>query len=120
VTAVRPRQARKRHTRKYAKGTLGKDVSFYFRGPNDALNLRAQNLVRFVETAGGVDDCTWMHHLRRGDYSDRFRRVIKNDELAEKAAEVEADESLDADESRRRIADEVSLRYTAPTLANDR
>jgi hypothetical protein len=58
--------------------------------------------------------------LRRGDYSDRFRRVIKNDELAEKAAEVEADESLDADESRRRIADEVSLRYTAPTLANDR
>jgi hypothetical protein len=119
VVAKRPRQARKRHTRKYADGNLGEDISFYFRGPDDALNLRAQNLMRFVEIARGIDDRTWMHHLRRGDYSDWFRRVIKNKELAEKAAAIEADENVDAGESRRRIEHEVSLRYTAPSLADD-
>lgn len=118
IEPKRPRQARKRHTRKYAEGNLGKDLSFYFRGPDDALNLRAQNLMVFLEIARGIDDRSWMYHLRRGDYSAWFRHVIKNDELAEKAAEVEADESLDADKSRRRIAEEVSRRYTAPAVAD--
>jgi hypothetical protein len=62
-----PHQVHKRHTRKYAEGSLGEDRSFYFRGPDDALNLRAQNLVLFIQISGGVDDLTWMHHLRRGD-----------------------------------------------------
>ena len=36
------RQHLRRHTRKYAEGELGEDRSFYFRGPNGGLNLRAQ------------------------------------------------------------------------------
>src|SRR5205814_5457541 len=44
VTAMRPQQAKNRHVRKYAEGELDKDVSFYFRGPDNRLNLRAQNL----------------------------------------------------------------------------
>jgi hypothetical protein len=114
VKPVRPRQSHRRHTRKYAEGDLGEDLSFYFRGPDGTLNLRAQNLALFVQIAQGVDDRTWEYHLRGGDYSAWFRRVIKNDDLAREAAEVEADLSLDASESRSRIADAITRRYTAP------
>jgi hypothetical protein len=37
-----PRGERERHRRKYAEGTLGPDKSFYFRGPEDKLQLRAR------------------------------------------------------------------------------
>lgn len=114
IKPVRPRQAHRRHTRKYAEGELGEDLSFYFRGPDNALNLRAQNLMLFLQIAQGVDDRTWEHHLRAGDYSSWFRRVIKNDELAREAAEVEIDRSLQPRDSRKRISDAVSRRYTAP------
>ena len=70
ITPVRPRQAHRRHTKKYAEGELGEDLSFYFRGPKGALKLRAQNLMLFLQIAEGVDDETWEHHLRRHDYSE--------------------------------------------------
>jgi hypothetical protein len=114
VRAERPRQAHKRHTRKYAEGDLGPDLSFYFRGPNQALNLRAQNLMIFLQIADGIDDATWGHHLRAGDYSAWFRNVIKDDEMAQEAAEIEADKSLGPGESRKRVREMVSRRYTAP------
>jgi HAD superfamily hydrolase (TIGR01484 family) len=112
----RSRQEHKRHTRKYAEGRLGSDRSFYFRGPDNALNLRAHNhnLTMFVEMAAGVDDRTWEHHRRLGDYSRWFREAIKNEELAREAAEVERDTRLDPKESRGRIAQAISRRYTAP------
>lgn len=44
---------RLRHRRKYAEGLLIPERSFYFRGPESALNLRAHNLVLFVEIAEG-------------------------------------------------------------------
>ena len=93
VKADRPRQAHKRHTRKYAEGELGEDRSFYFRGPDNALNLRAQNLMLFLQIAEGVDDRTWEHHLRAAHYSEWFRDVIKDSELAREAAEIEGDAS---------------------------
>ncbi|MGE5616614.1 MAG: HAD-IIB family hydrolase [Bacillota bacterium] len=114
VKAARPSQARNRHVRKYAEGELGKDLSFYFRGPDNRLNLRAQNLMIFAQLADGVDDATWEHHRRHHEYSGWFRRVIKDSELADEAANAEADEHLDAGESRRRIIDAVQRRYTAP------
>ena len=86
VKVVRPKQSRDRHKRKYAEGELGPDLSFYFRGPDGKLNLRAQNLMLFLQIAEGVDDHTWEHHRARGDYSDWFRHVIKDDELAREAA----------------------------------
>jgi hydroxymethylpyrimidine pyrophosphatase-like HAD family hydrolase len=109
-----PKVEHNRHHRKYAEGTLGEDRSFYFRGPEEKLNLKAVNLVRFVELAEGVDDETWAHHLRAGDYSRWFRESIKDDELAQEVKDIEADESLDADESRRRVAEAVEARYTLP------
>ena len=103
-----------RHHRKYAEGTLGEDRSFYFRGPEEKLNLKAVNLMRFVELAEGVDDDTWLHHLRSGDYSTWFRESIKDDDLAQEAQDIEADESLDAAESREKMARVVEARYTLP------
>jgi hypothetical protein len=60
---------RRRHIRKYAEGRPGEDKSFYFRGPERALNLRAHNLLLFPQLDDGVDDATWLHHLRQGDYA---------------------------------------------------
>jgi hydroxymethylpyrimidine pyrophosphatase-like HAD family hydrolase len=110
----RLQQDHKRHTRKYAEGRLGSDRSFYFRGPENALNLRAHNLMIFLEMAAGIDDRTWEHHRQAGDYSRWFREAIKNEELAGEAAEVERNTRLDPKESRDRIAQAISRRYTAP------
>lgn len=109
-----PATEHNRHHRKYAEGTLAEDASFYFRGPEGKLNLKAVNLVRFVEIAEGVDDDTWLHHLRAGDYSRWFRESIKDPELAAEAEAVESDESLDARASRERLAKAVEARYTVP------
>ncbi|HEX6997191.1 MAG TPA: HAD-IIB family hydrolase [Gammaproteobacteria bacterium] len=115
VTPHGPAQTHKRHTRKYADGDLGEEGSFYFRGPEDKLRLRAQNLGLFLQIAEGVDERTWEHHRRRGDYSAWFRGVIKDPELADEAAAIEADDSLGPRESRERIAEAVTRRYTAPS-----
>src|SRR5690606_22349083 len=63
------RSERRRHRRKYAEGELGPDRSFYFQGPEGKLNLRAQNLMLFLQLAEGLDPETWMYHLKRHDYS---------------------------------------------------
>jgi len=112
-----PRRTYKRHTGKYALGDLGERQSFYFRGANNAINLRAQNLIQFLQIAQDVEDATWEHHLRSRDYSTWFRHVIKDDDLALEAAEVENDLTLDPHESRRRISAAVSERYTLPARA---
>ncbi|MBW4697601.1 MAG: HAD-IIB family hydrolase [Aphanocapsa lilacina HA4352-LM1] len=109
-----PRAERRRHLRKYAEGKLGEDRSFYFRGPQARLNLRAHNLELFRQMAVGVDEETWLFHLRSGDYSCWFREAIKDRDLAEEAARIEADRALSATESRERILDAVERRYTAP------
>ena len=118
VTARRPKEKQKRHIRKYAEGELGEDKSFYFRGPEGALNLRAQNLSTFLQLAAGVDDKTWLHHLRAGAYSRWFRDAIKDDGLASEAVPIEQDLSLTAADSRARIRDIVERRYTAPAKSS--
>ena len=87
-----PRQTRKRHRRKYAEGELG-EHSFYFRGPDGELKLGLQSDDVF-RLAEGVDDGTWQHHLRAGDYSKWFPEQVKDDELADEAAAIEADTGL--------------------------
>ncbi|MGH7192181.1 MAG: phosphoglycolate phosphatase, partial [Candidatus Saccharimonadales bacterium] len=106
--------ARRRHLRKYAEGDLGDDRSFYFRGPELKLNLKAQNLSLFAQLAEGIDAETWLHHLRRHDYSNWFRSGIKDPALADEAATIEANQDLDADQSRATIIELVRERYTAP------
>ena len=116
------RSERRRHRRKYAEGDLGEDRSFYFRGPKDKLNLRAQNLILFTQIADGVDDETWLHHLQRGDYSRWFREGVKDQALAKQAEPIEKQRGVSAAESRARIKALVEQHYTLPAetiLAGD-
>ena len=113
--ALRHPQARQqRHVRKYSEGELGEDKSFYFRGPDAALNLRARNVTTFLQLAEGVDDKTWMHHLRAAEYSKWFAEAIKDVELAAEVATIESDENLSAQQSRELIKEIVERKYTAP------
>jgi hypothetical protein len=107
-------QERRRNIRNYAVGELSPEQSFYFRGPDSKLNLRAQNLQTFLQLAEGVDEATWMHHLHKGDYSAWFKSMIKDDELGRQAAEIEQTKSASAEETRRKIKEAVESRYTAP------
>jgi hypothetical protein len=106
------RSERRRHVRKYAEGDLGEDRSFYFRGPEGKMRLRASNLMSFLELAEGVDDDTWLHHLQSGHYSRWFRECIKDPELAEAAARAERES--DSAASRRLLRDAIRTRYTLP------
>jgi hydroxymethylpyrimidine pyrophosphatase-like HAD family hydrolase len=114
VRTLRARQDRRRHLKQYAEGELSPQQSFYFRGPENKLNLRAQNLVTFLQLADGVDDDTWSHHLKKGDYSRWFREFLKDDDLARQTAAIESTAGLPAKDSRERIKSLVQERYTAP------
>jgi hypothetical protein len=114
VRVARSRTEHRRHIRKYAEGELPPDRSFYFRGPGDRLNLRAQNLILFMQLGDGVDTETWNYHLRRGDYSRWIREKIKDDALAADVALVEKQSGLDAGESRKRLKEAIQRHYTLP------
>jgi HAD superfamily hydrolase (TIGR01484 family) len=101
---------RLRHRRKYAAGDVH-EKSFYFRGPEGKLSLRAQNLNIFMQMAAGVDDETWTHHLAQGHYSAWVKDAIKDPDLARHIEEIEHS-GLDAQESRQRIFAAIEERYT--------
>ena len=105
---------RKRHRRNYAQGELSEDRSFYFRGPQQKLNLRAHNLATFIRLADGLDDETWLYHLNRGDYSRWIRESIKDDVLAGEVYNYENDKSGNPRESREGIKSAIERYYTAP------
>jgi hydroxymethylpyrimidine pyrophosphatase-like HAD family hydrolase len=112
-----PSSEHRRHTRKYAVGQLPPDRSFYFRGPEGKLNLRAQNLLQFLEIASGVDDATWQYHFDRADYSHWFREVIKDAELATAAAAVERDRFISRADALAALRTAIESRYTLPADA---
>jgi hydroxymethylpyrimidine pyrophosphatase-like HAD family hydrolase len=114
VRTVPGKAERRRHVRRYAEGEMSAEQSFYFRGPESKLNLRAQNLNGFLQLADGVDDETWLYHLKRGDYTRWFQEIIKDEPLAQDAAKVEADDALSAKDSRCKIKEAIETRYTAP------
>jgi len=105
---------RRRHRRKYAEGELPPDRSFYFRGPADKLNLRAQNLLMFLQIADGVDDETWAFHMKRGDYAKWFRSGIKDEALAQEAETISKMPKVTDVESRMLIRKAVERDYTLP------
>jgi hydroxymethylpyrimidine pyrophosphatase-like HAD family hydrolase len=111
---IPPQAEHQRHVRKYAEGKLSDDNAFFFRGPEDKLNLRAQNLITFIELAQGVDDETWLYHLQRGDYSDWFRNVINDEELAKEAEKIENRAGTSPEKSRTLIKTIIEARYTKP------
>lgn len=113
LSSVEPRQERRRHRRKYAVGELGPDKSFYFRGPQGALNLRAHNLALFLQVADGVDPDTWSYHLQRHDYSRWLREAVKDHDLADEVGSIER-ANASPSESRARVRRAIDRRYTLP------
>jgi len=107
------RAEHRRHSRKYAEGQLDEQRSFYFRGPEGRLNLRAQNLTMFVQMANGVDDETWDHHLKRHDYSEWIARQIKDEALAKQVREIEGSDAP-APVSKARVRQAIDAIYTLP------
>lgn len=113
MRVIAGRSERRRNRRKYAEGRLGEDASFYFRGPEQRLNLRAHNLILFVDMADGVDEATWQHHRQAGDYSRWIADCIKDRELAEAVGAIERS-GVAAAEARRAVRQEIERRYTLP------
>lgn len=108
-----PAEQIRRHKRKYAGGELPPDQSFYFKGPEGKLNLRAQNLNTFIQLAEGVDDDTWLYHLRQRDYSQWIRENIKDSDLVAEVSEIEQAADWATGDSRAKVIEAINKRYTA-------
>lgn len=104
-----------RHMRKYAAGDVGAQRSFYFTGPENRFKIRCQNLFLFLQISEGLDDSTWNFHLKRGDYSNWFRDVIRDPSLANETCQLEKNNSLSAGETRKRIKKLIEQRYSPPS-----
>ena len=102
---------RLRHIRKYAVGDL-KSASFWFRGPKSSHNLSASNLSLFCHIGRGIDQETWLYHLRRGDYSRWIRESVKDEDLAALVQQIEQNNNLSPQDTRNRICDAIEARYT--------
>lgn len=96
---------------------MGEDRSFFFRGPEAALKIRAQNLSMFLQVGDGVDPDTYLFHLRNGDFERWMRTSIKDDGLADEVATVAANDGLPLGETRALVRSAVETRYTAPATA---
>jgi hypothetical protein len=113
MNAAPGRAERLRHRRKYAEGDM-RYHSFYFRGPRCRQNLKAQILIVFSHIADGVDEETWLFHLRRGDYSRWFREAVKDKYLADQVERIEQRQDLRPTETRKLIRSLIEARYTLP------
>jgi hydroxymethylpyrimidine pyrophosphatase-like HAD family hydrolase len=113
MQAQHARAERIRHHRKYAEGDL-RWHSFYFRGPDNRHNLKAQNLQVFSQIAEGISESTWMFHLRSNDYSRWFRDSVRDNYLADEAERIERRMDLTPYETRVLILELIRARYTLP------
>jgi hypothetical protein len=113
MSIMPPKGDRIRHRRKYAEGNM-RYHSFYFRGPGSRHNLKAHNLAIFSQIAEGIDEETWLFHLRRQDYSKWFREAVKDPYLADQAALIELQFPRNSEESRELIRALIDARYTLP------
>ncbi|MCC6534762.1 MAG: HAD hydrolase family protein [Burkholderiales bacterium] len=68
---------------------LPPDRSFYFRGPDKRLRLRAQTLPLFLQIGEGVDEDTWLYHLAQGDYSRWLAAVTGDRALSSMIRQIE-------------------------------
>jgi HAD superfamily hydrolase (TIGR01484 family) len=114
--SMRPRPGRAeriRHLRKYAEGNM-RYRSFFFRGPDNRHNLRAQNLAVFCQMVEGIDEPTWMFHLKRSDYSRWFRDAVKDHYLADEMERIERRNDVSPEQARHLVRELVAARYTLP------
>ena len=113
VQILAGRAERIRHHRKYAEGNMH-HRSFFFRGPENRHNLKAHNLAMFSQIADGIDEDTWLFHLRSGHYSRWFRAAVKDNYLADQAEQIERRQDLQPADTRRLIRGLIEARYTLP------
>jgi hydroxymethylpyrimidine pyrophosphatase-like HAD family hydrolase/energy-coupling factor transporter ATP-binding protein EcfA2 len=113
MRVIRGHAERIRHHRKYVEGDVRYN-SFFFRGPQGRQNLRAQNLNVFCQMAAGIDEETWLFHLRRHDYSRWIRDVIKNGELAAEIEDIERRNDIENARTRDLVRAAIEARYTLP------
>jgi hypothetical protein len=73
-------------------------------------------LILFLQLADGVDDATWEHHRRKGDYSRWLKDSIKDAELAAEVERIEAPAEIDPLEGRRQIRVAIERNYTLPVV----
>jgi len=108
----------KRHVRKYAAGKLPPERSFRFRGPTGAVDLVASNLETFTMLVRGVDEATWLYHLRNGDVARWLRDAIKDPDLADEVAALEHGDDPRA--TRTAVLDAIARRYAGVAARGDR
>jgi len=68
----------------------------------------------FSHLAEGIDETTWLFHLRRGEYSRWFRGCVKDDYLADQVERIEQRRDLQPAETRKLIRSLIEARYTLP------
>lgn len=109
------RSVHRRHSRKYAEGELSPERSFYFRGPDSKLNIRAQNVYLFLQIAEGVDEDTLLFHAKKGDYSTWFTDYAKDPDVGREVRHLEEQENLTRDELIDGLRGLIEKHYTLPS-----
>jgi hypothetical protein len=87
------------------------EAGFYFTGPEDQAQHVVYNLTDFMRQSAAVNDTTWIYHLHRGDYSNWFRYVVGDADLADSAAQIEQEADVTPADSRNRIRLLIKQRY---------
>jgi hydroxymethylpyrimidine pyrophosphatase-like HAD family hydrolase len=109
------RSKHRRHSRKYAEGELSPERSFYFRGPEGKLNIRAQNVYLFLQIAEGVDEETIMHHARQHDFSTWFIDHAKDEHVGKEIRLLEDSKDLTRDKVIEGMRAIIEEHYTLPS-----
>lgn len=108
---ITPHATAQRHVHSLYEGEMDEQLQFVFRGPQSQLCLSTPNLKQFIGIASGVDDATWDFHKTAGDYSNWFRDVIKDHELADEIRRVEQSAGLPPKSSRKAIVELIRERF---------
>ncbi len=90
---------------------LAPEQSFYFQGPDGNYNITAHNLTEFLRGMDSIDDETWLYHLHRGDYTNWFRHVLHDDELASTTERIAQEQGNMPADSRRQVRAAIQQRY---------
>ena len=86
--------------------------AFISAGRTGALNLRAQNLTIFLQIADGVDDRTWLHHLKGHDVSTLDARGDQGRGAGGRASGSRR--PPDPAQLRKAMREAIERKYTAP------